>query len=101
MFREHKHQLFVNGQWFSTLLIDAHVMEKHGPSMNDTLVIRLASLLHLQDFEPEAVDENGFEYFVNSDLLLDGKAYRLVWLLPPDKSYLGVRTAFRRREYGK
>ena len=101
MFREHKHQVFVNGQWFSTILIDNHVIEKHGSSISESLVLRLVSLLHLQDFEPEATDENGFEYFVNSDLLLDGKAYRLVWLLPPDKRYLGVRTAFRRRHHGK
>ena len=101
MFREYKHQVFVNGRWFQKVLIDNHVSEKHGLSMNDAIVLRLVSNLHLQDFEPEAADENGFEYFVNNDLLLEGKAYRLVWLTPPDKTYLGVRTAFRRRNHGK
>lgn len=101
MFREYKHQVFVNGRWFHKVLVDSHVIDKHGPSMSDQLVLRLVSLLHLQFFESEAQDENGFEYFVNSDLLLEGKAYRLVWLTPPDKSYIGVRTAFRRRNHGR
>lgn len=101
MYRHHKHNVCVNGLWIHDILIDNHVTQRHGDSIDDLLVLQLVSLLHMQYFRPEALDENGFEYFVNSDLILNGKAYRLVWLLPLNKNYLGVRTAFRRRSHGK
>ena len=91
----------MNGAWFHDVLIDEHVFERHSNSINETLVLELVSLLHLQDFVPEDVDDRGFQYFVNNELILAGKLYRMVWLLPPDKNYLGVRTAFRRRTHGK
>ena len=101
MFRHHKLNVCVNGTWFHDVLIDSHVMERHGSSIDDQLVLNLVEKLHMGFYKVEDTDENGFDYFVNEELILDEKPYRLVWLMPPDKSYLGVRTAFRRRSYGK
>ncbi len=94
MFRRHDFVVEVNGTHFSEIWIDPHYEEKHGELMTDELILRLVTLLDQRDYEPEQVS-NGFEWFV-TDFDLDDKPYRIVWLLPPDKKYLGVRTAFRR-----
>lgn len=96
MFRHHKHKVYVNGTWFHDVLIDEHVFQRHEESIDDVLALQLVSLLHMQDFVTEAVDKKGSQYFVNDELILAERRYRLVWLVPPDNSYLGVRTAFRR-----
>lgn len=101
MLRHYRLRVYVNGTWFYDVFVDSHVIERHGESIDDRLVLKLVSLLHMGDFDPTDVDENGFEYFVNSDLYMEGKPYRMIWLVPPDRSYIGVRTAFRRRSHGK
>lgn len=101
MFRHYKLKVYINGIWFHDVLIDPHLNERHGDSMGDLLVLKLVRLLHMKSYKSEDTDENGFEYFVNNELYLDGKLYRMVWLIPSDKSYIGIRTAFRRRSHGK
>ncbi len=101
MFQRYELKVYINGIWFHDVLIDSHVTERHGDSIDDQLVFRLVGLLHMKFYKSDDTDENGFEYFVNSELYLDGKPYRMVWLVPPDRSYIGVRTAFRRRSHGK
>lgn len=100
MYRHHKLSIYVNGTWFHDILIDEHVFERHGESITESLVLQLVSQLHEQRFVYEDIDEKGFQYFVNNELKLPGYLYRLVWFLPPDKDYLGVRTAFRRKSHG-
>lgn len=87
----------MNGLTFRQVVISTHFERKHKASMNDHLILGLVQQLHQQRFLPDAVDEAGFRYFVADPLILNGKAYRLVWLIPPDRSYLGVRNAFRRK----
>jgi hypothetical protein len=84
----------VNGLTFRQVVISTHFERKHKASMNDLL--DLVQQLHGQRFLPDTVDETGFQYFVADPLIVNGKPYRLVWLIPPDQSYLGVRNAFRR-----
>lgn len=101
MFHPYKLNVYVNGTWFHNVLIDSHVTEKHGDSITEHIVLDLVKLLHMEFYTSEHIDENGFEYFVNNELRLGEKVFRLVWLIPPDKSYIGVRTAFRRKSRGK
>ena len=91
----------MNRVWFLFVHIDQHVYERHGEHVTSELVLKLVSLLHLKDFEPESTDKNGFRYFANKELKLNEKPYCLIWLLPPDHSYIGVRTAFRRPQNDK
>lgn len=43
-------------------------------------------------------DQNGeFAYYVTDNLILDGKSYKLVWLLEDDELYIGIVNAYRRR----
>jgi hypothetical protein len=86
----------VNGIWFHEVWIDPHFEEKHGGSINDELILRLVRLLDGVRLEPEKRDErSGFAFFA-TPVELDGKAYKLIWVIPPEQSYLGVRNAFRR-----
>ncbi len=95
-----KLNVFVNETWFHEVLIDSHVLERHGESMTTHLVLKLVSRLHLNDYKADNLDNRGFSYFVTDNLILDNKSYRMVWLIPPESNYIGVRTAFR-RTYGK
>lgn len=96
MYHVHKLNVYVNKTWFLYIHVDKHVFERHGEHITNEIVIKLVSLLHMEDFEPESIDKSGFRYFVNKELELHNKLYCLVWLLPIDNSYIGVRTAFRR-----
>lgn len=101
MFQRYKLNVYINRTWFHDVLVDSHVNERHGDSINEQTVLELVKLLHMEFYISEGTDENGFEYFVNNELRLGEKVFRLVWLIPADKSYIGVRTAFRRRLRGK
>jgi hypothetical protein len=96
-FRLYPTWIVVNGLTFRQVAISTHYERKHKASINDHLILELIQLLHHRRFLPSAVDESGFQYFVTDPLVLNAKPYRLVWLIPPDQSYLGVRNAFRRK----
>jgi hypothetical protein len=90
-------RLNINGRQIKRVVIDPHFEVKHIGSMNDGIILSLVSLLDGRDFRPIAVDDDKrFEYFLNDGLKLNGKFYRLVWLLPYHESYVGVINAFRR-----
>ena len=97
MFRVYKvGHLWVNGTQFHKVWIDPHYEVKHQGSINDELILSLVGLLDRQlPFLPKKVRADGFEFF-ESDLVWKGKHYRLIWIIPPDRDYLGVRNAYRR-----
>lgn len=72
MFRIYEGQVIFNEKHFDEVWIDPHYEEKHGDSVNDELILRLLGRL-------------------------GGKFYRLILVVPPDASYLGVRNVYRRR----
>lgn len=100
MRKVHKLNVFVNGIWFLYVHIDPHVFERHGESITDQIIFDLVLQLHMRDFDHFETDKNGFKYFADELTILD-VPYRLVWLTPPDNSYIGVRTAFRRNKHAK
>lgn len=95
--REHKASIMVNGILFTRLVIDTHYEKKHKATINDKIILGLAQALYGRYFLPEAVSESGFKYFVNDPWPFNDKWYRLIWLIPPDNSYIGVLNAFRRK----
>lgn len=99
MRREYVCNLFVNGRRFSRLVIDDHYKIRHAGSVNDDLILSVAKeVLDRQEFTPVDIDKNGFQYFVIDPAFSGGKAYRLVWLIPPgDADFIGVVNLFRRR----
>ena len=96
-YRIYPTRIMVNGLTFRQVVISTHYERKHKAIINDHLILDLIQLLHHRRFLPSAVDDSGFQYFVTDPLVLNAKPYRLVWLIPPDQSYLGVRNAFRRK----
>jgi hypothetical protein len=96
VYRVHEFKVTVNGIVFIKVTIDTHFEKKHKAIINDEVILELVRLLDHKTFRPDSVTETGFKYFVNEDWIWDGKPYRLIWFIPPDESYLGVRNAFRR-----
>jgi hypothetical protein len=95
--REYQISLIVNNPSILKVVIDPHFEAKHTGSIDDQIILRLVQNLSGKLFEPDAT-EGAFAYFVTDDILLDGKAYKLIWLLEDDSQYIGVVNAFRRKK---
>lgn len=95
--REYKASAIINGILFTRVVIDTHYEKKHKTTMNDKIILGLIQAMYGRSFLPETVSESGFKYFVNDPWPYNDKWYRLVWLIPPDESYIGVLNAFRRK----
>jgi len=94
--RRYTVDIVVNGHNIKRVIIDPHYELKHSQSMNDFLILELVSFLNEGDFIPEHI-EDGFEYYVTENISLDGKHYRLIWLIEQDELFIGVINAFRRK----
>jgi hypothetical protein len=90
----------INRRWIDTVVIDPHYEEKHSSSISDEIILELVMKLDGGVFEAGAIGKNGHEYYTTEPLYYLSKPYRLVWLLPPEGSYLGIINCFR-RSYGK
>ena len=92
--REYYVNLFVNGQQISRVVIDPHFEEKHAGTITDDIIIGLLKLLD-SDTKPEKIDLPYF-YYTTDKIELNGKFYKLVWLLEEGQDYIGVVNAYRR-----
>ena len=94
--REYEAEITVNSRRIRKVIIGAHYEGKHRETINDDLILRLVRLLDGGVFP--AQDRNGaFEYFMTDQMKLDGKLYKLVWLLEDEQLYIGVINAYRRK----
>ena len=75
------------------MIIDSHYEDKHGDSIDDQLILRLVKKLDGR-LELPVEQDGGFNYFATL-LELDGKQYRLIWLLEEEAIYVGVINAYR------
>ncbi len=94
VYRRFEIDLKINDQHFDELWIDPHYEEKHKDSMSDELILKLLKeadgwLITLSS------EVSGYKFY-EADGKYNGKAYRLILVIPPDGSYLGVRNAYRR-----
>lgn len=94
--REYSRRITVNNRLLLRVIIDPHYEVRHSKYMSDSLILDLVMQLHGYQFEPVSSKE-GYEYFVTDNLRIRGKAYKLIWLLEKDESYIGVINAFRRK----
>lgn len=94
--REYDIQITVNGKGLKKAIIDPHYEEKHAGSVDDAIILKLVALLDGRSFEADDEDET-YEYYVTDGMMLDGKFYKLVWLLEGDALYIGIVNAYRRR----
>lgn len=97
--REYGIRITVNGRKISKVIVDPHYEAKHAASVDDRLILRLVRQLDGRFFEEDDVDRP-YSYFVTDDMVddmvLDGKRYKLVWLLEDEQLYVGVVNAHRR-----
>jgi hypothetical protein len=84
-----------NEEHFNEVWIDPHYEEKHGDSVTDQLILSLLSRLSEKPWASQS-DAKGFHFF-EVDVDFKSKFYRLIIVVPPDGSYLGVRNAYRRK----
>lgn len=94
--RSYTISITVNGQHIKRIIIDPHYELKHAATINDKLILELVQLLDGGDFAPND-KEDSFEYYVTENLILEGKKYRLIWLIEKDELFIGVINAYRRR----
>jgi hypothetical protein len=71
-------------------------IKKHAVCVDDQIILQLVRLLDGRIFKPVSTDENGFSYFVNDQLEMLGKFYKLIWLLHEDEIFIGIVNAYRR-----
>ena len=92
--REYDIKIEVNGRQILKVIIDPHYELKHRGSVDDELILKLVKLLNGGVFPPVEV-KDGFEYYVTDQLKLDGKSYKLIWLLEDSHLYIGIVNAHR------
>lgn len=77
------------------MIIDPHYEVKHAESVSDDLIIKLVQALDGKAFDPTDLDPP-FSYFRTDPITVEGKKYRVIWLLEDDQIYIGVVNAHRR-----
>jgi hypothetical protein len=78
------------------VVVDPHYEKKHSAVITDEIVLDLVKLLDGRIYEPEGVDDRGFQYFANDRLELAGRHYKLIWVLHEQESFIGIINAYRR-----
>jgi hypothetical protein len=90
-------QLSINGRRLERVVIDPHFEKKHSSSVTDEIVLALVRRLDGKTFLPVDADEDGFQYFVNDQIAVDRKFYKLIWLLHEEELFVGIVNAYRRK----
>lgn len=93
--REYAINIAVNEVLITKVIIDPHYEEKHSESVNDEIIVNLVKTLDGQNFEPDD-EKPPYSYFVTDGIVLNDKAYKLIWLLEDHEIYIGVINAHRR-----
>lgn len=93
--REYSISITVNEILITKVIIDTHYEAKHAESVNDDIILSLVKTLDGQNFEPDD-EKPPYSYFVTDNILMNSKAYKLIWLLEDHEIYIGVVNAYRR-----
>ena len=88
--------IVINGKALQSIVIDPHYEEKHAESVTDDVILELVKLLDGKSFKPVDTDDDGFRYFVNDRMELNGLFYKLIWLLHENELFVGIVNAYRR-----
>ena len=92
--REYSINAHINEILVTRVIIDDHYEKKHAQSINDEIILGLVQTLDGKLFEPDDV-KAPYSYFVTDNIELNGKFYKLIWLLEDHEIYIGVVNAHR------
>ena len=95
--RKYPITITVNGLKIKSVIIDPHYENKHASYMTDKLILDLVHLLNDGDFSPNSSTDK-YEYYVNDNLILNNKRYKLIWLLQKNEIYIGIINAYRSKK---
>jgi hypothetical protein len=93
--REYQISIVFNETKIKKIIIDPHYELKHAESISDAVIIGLVKTLDGRAFPPEEV-KPPYTYFSLDKIELEGKRYKLVWVLEDDQIYVGIINAYRR-----
>jgi hypothetical protein len=93
--REYDISIDFNERQINKVIIDLHYEKKHGESVNDEIILELVQKLDGLKMFPDVLTPP-YAYFTEDKMELNGKFYKLVWLLEDDQIYIGVVNAYRR-----
>jgi hypothetical protein len=93
--REYDISIVFNETQITKVIIDPHYELKHAESISDDIVLSLVKMLDGRAFPPED-QKPPYSYFSLDKMELDGKLYKLVWVLENDQIYIGIVNAYRR-----
>ena len=93
--REYDISIAINRMRISKVIIDPHYEEKHADSISDEIIIQLVKTLDGEVIDPDQ-ESPPYSYFTQDKMELNGKFYKLIWLLEDDQIYIGVVNAYRR-----
>jgi hypothetical protein len=93
--REYDISIEFNFRRIKKVIIDPHYKEKHAESITDEIILELVKKLDGLVVVPDDVNPP-FSYFKDDSMELNGKLYRLIWLLEDDQIYIGVVNVHRR-----
>ncbi len=93
--REYGISIVVNHRRITKVIIDPHYEERHSESISDEIILELVKTLDGEVIIPDELNAP-FSYFATDQIELNGKYYKLVWLLEDDQIYIGVVNAYRR-----
>lgn len=93
--REYPIRLIFNEILITKVVIDTHYEKKHSASISDQIILDLVKQLDGKVIFPETFAAP-YSYFKQDRMELNGKFYRLIWLLEENQIYIGVVNAHRR-----
>ena len=78
------------------VIIDSHFEAKHAASIDDEIILQLVGMLDGEIIEPVEYNEP-YTYFVRDKIEMNGRLYKLIWLIEDKEIYIGVVNAHRRK----
>ena len=93
--REYAISITFNFKLITKVIIDPHYEKKHADSVSDEIILELVQKLDGQVMVPDDVNPP-YAYFAEDKMEIEGRFYKLIWLLEDNQIYIGVVNAYRR-----
>ncbi len=93
--REYGINIVFNEIRITKVIVDLHYELKHAASISDEVILNLVKMLDGRALPPDEI-KPPFSYFSLDKIVLNGKRYKLIWVLEDDQIYIGIINTYRR-----